>query len=273
MGSIDQDISLGEAVNRFLAGLSPEERSSAQQEIYRFGRWFGLERAVAAITAAEVANYAERLSLSDTDYIRKLELVRILLVHAKQKGWSKTNLATHLRAKKGKTKPRPLSGKNPLRQSLPETIFLTQQGYADLEAEIVALRGKSHNLIDEIRKAAADKDFRENVPLQAVREQRGYLEGRIAELEATLKSAATIDKEEKGALRVSIGDSVVLSDLDSSEELRYILVSPREVDPADGKISSASPIGQAVIGKEQGEIARVVAPVGNLRYQIKRIER
>ena len=268
MGSIDQNLRLGEAVNRFLADLSPGERGSGQQEIYRFGRWFGLERAFVALTAAEVANYAERLSLSDTDYIIKLELVRIFLVHAKKKGWIKTNLAIHLRAKKGKTKLRPLSKK-----SLPETIFLTQQGYADLEAELVALRSKSFELIDEIRRAAADKDFRENVPLQAAREQRGYVEGRIAELEETLKSATIMDENGKAALRVSIGHSVVLSDLDSGEELRYMLVSPREVDPARGKISGASPIGQAVIGKEQGEIVEVAAPAGNLRYQIKQVER
>jgi len=273
MGSIDQNLSLGEAANHFLADLSPGERGSGQQEIYRFIRWFRGERPFAELTVAEVANYAERLSLSDTDYIRKLELVRIFLVYAKKKGWSKSNLAIHLRTRKGKTKLRSLPRKGLPRQGLPETTLLTQQGYADLEAEIVALRSKSHNLIDEIRKAAADKDFRENVPLQAAREQRGHLEGRITELEETLKSASIIDKKKEVALRVSIGDSVILSDLDSGEELRYMLVSPNEVDPTRGKISSASPIGQAVIGKEPGEIVKVAAPAGKLRYQIKQIER
>jgi len=151
-------------------------------------------------------------------------------------------------------------------------VFFTQQGYADLEAELVDLRSKSRNLIDEIRKAAADKDFRENVPLQAAREQRGYLEGRIAELEETLKSAVIMDYKEKVAIRVSIGDSVILSDLDSGEELRYMLVSPHEVDPTKGKISSASPIGQAIIGKGQGEIVKIAVPAGKLRYQIKQVE-
>ncbi|MFC1943706.1 GreA/GreB family elongation factor [Chloroflexota bacterium] len=268
MGSIEQNLSLGEAVNHFLADLSPGERGLVQQEIYKFGRWFGLGRAFAGLTAAEVANYAERLSLSDTDYIRKLDLVRSFLVHAKKKGWSNNNLSTHLRARKGKTRLRSLP-----KQGSPETIFLTQQGYTDLEAELVALRSKSFELIDEIRRAAADKDFRENVPLQAAREQRGHLEGRITELEETLKSAAIIDKKGKVALRVSIGDSVILSDLDSGEELRYMLVNPREADPTGGKISSASPIGQAVIGKEQGETVKVTAPAGKLLYQIKQVER
>ncbi len=267
MSSSGQNLSLGEAASHFLTDLPSGEKGAGQQEIYKFVRWFGWERPLAGLTAAEVANYAERLSLSDTDYIRKLELVRTFLIYAKKKGWSKSSLSTHLKARKGKTRPRSLS-----RQGSPETIFLTQQGHADLEAELVALRSRSLELIDEIRKAAADKDFRENVPLQAAREQRGYVEGRIAELEETLKSAAIMDKKEKAALRVSIGGSVILSDLDSGEELRYMLVSPREVDPTRGKISSASPIGRAVIGKGQGEIVEVVAPAGKLRYQIKRVE-
>ena len=268
MGSIGQNLSLGEAANHFLADLPPGERGAGQQEIAKFVRWFGGERPLTGLTAAEVANYAERLSISDTDYIRKLELVRIFLIYAKKKGWSKSNLGTHLRAKKGKTRPRSLS-----RQGSPETILLTQQGYAELKAELVDLQSKRLEVIDEIRRAAADKDFRENVPLAAARERSGQLQGRIMELEETLKLAVIIDRQEQVALRVSIGDSVILSDLDSGEELRYMLVSPREVDPTRGKISSASPIGQAVIGREPGEIVKVAAPAGKLQYQIKQVER
>jgi len=251
-----------------LSDLPPAERGLSQQEIYRFIRLFGQERTLAGLTAAEVANYAERLSLSDTDYMRKLELVRAFLVYAKKKGWSKTNLAVHLKARKGKTRLRPSS-----RQGSPEAIFLTRQGYTELQAELASLQSKRLEAIDEIRRAAADKDFRENVPLEAARERRGQLEGRIMELEETLKSAAIIEEKQKATLRVGIGDSVILCDLDSGEELRYMLVSPREVDPTRGRISSASPIGQAVIGREPGEIVDVAVPAGKLRYQIKQVER
>jgi len=99
------------------------------------------------------------------------------------------------------------------------------------------------------------------------------LEGRIKELEETLKSAVVIDEKQKTTLTVGIGDSIVLCDLDSGEELRYTLVGPSEVDPTRGKISSASPIGRAVIGRGQGEIVEVAAPAGKLRYQVKQFER
>jgi transcription elongation factor GreA len=263
-----QNPSLGEAGNYFLAALASEERGSSQQEVYRFLRWFGGKRSLNQLTAAEVANYAERLSLSDTDYTRKLALLRAFLVYARKKGWSETNLGTHLKARKGKTRKQSSS----LRSS-PETVFLTQEGLADLESELAILHGKSAEAIEEIRKAAADKDFRENAPLHAAREQRGKLEGRIMELEELLKSAAVVDAgTKKDTLRADIGDNVVLLDLDSGEELRYMLVSPSEVDPVRGKISNASPIGKAVKGKEEGEIVEAVAPAGKLRYQIKRVE-
>ena len=266
MNSGNSNPSLGEAASRFLASLSPEERGASQQEVYRFIRWYGGERPFAGLTAPEVANYAEQLSLSDTDYLRKLELIRAFLVYAKKEGWSKSNLAAHLKGKKGKTRFQPSS-----RQALPQTISLTQQGYAELEAELAVLKGKRAQAINEMRRAAADKDFRENAPLEAAREQCGHLEGRIGELEETLKSAVVIDKQEV-TNKASIGNSVILRDLASGEELRYILVSPREVDPTKGKISVASPIGKAIIGHGQGEVIEVTAPAGKVRYRVEQIE-
>jgi len=258
---------LGEAAGRFLTKLSPKERETSQQEVYRFVRWYGWERTFAGLTAPEVANYAERLSLSDTDYVKKLELIRAFLFYAKKEGWSKTNLAIHLRTKKAKSGIQ-ASG----RRGLPDTVSLTQQGYAKLEAELAELKDKRHQVIDEMRRAAADKDFRENAPLDAAKEQRGHLEGRIRELEGTLKAAAVIEEEKKATLRTRIGTNIVLCDMASGEELYYTIVHPKEVDPTRGKISSASPIGRAVIGRGEGEMVEVTVPVGKLRYQIKQVQ-
>jgi len=268
VNSGNQSPSLGEAASQFLAKLSPGERETSQPEVYKFVRWYGRERPLAGLTAPEIANYAERLSLSDTDYGKKLELIRAFLAHAKKAGWSQTNLAIHLKAKKTKA-----GAPSSVRQGLPETIPLTQQGYAELEAELATLKRKRPQLIAEMQKAAADKDFRENAPLAAAREQRGHLEGRIQELEETLKTATIIDDEKKSVLKINIGDHLVLCDLASGEEIRYIIVNPREVDPTQDKISSASPIGKSLIGRAEGEIVEVTVPAGKLRYQIKRVER
>jgi len=262
-----QNPSLGEAASLFLAKLPPGERGVSQPEVYKFVRWYGWERPLAGLSAPEVANYAERLSLSDTDYSKKLELIRAFLAYAKKVGWSKTNLGIHLKAKKAKA-----GALASARRGLPETVPLTQQGYAELEAELAALKRKRPQLIEEMRRAAADKDFRENAPLAAAREQRGYLEGRISELEGTLKAATIVNGKQKSGLKANIGGRVVLGDLTSGEELRYRIVDPREVDPAQGKISSVSPLGKALIGRGEGEIVEVAVPAGKLRYQIKQVE-
>ena len=268
MNDSTHNLSMSEAASRFLANLSPEERGASQQEIYKFIRWYGWEQPFARLTASEVASYAEQLSLSDTDYTRKLELIRAFLTYAKKEGWSKSNLATHLKAKKGKALLWPSS-----RSDSSEPTSLTQQGYAELEAELADLKIKRSQANDEMRRAAADKDFRENAPLEAAREQRGYLEGRIRELEEALKSASVAEGEQGITLQIIIGDSIVLRDLGSGEELRYTLVSPKEVDPSRGKISTVSPIGKAIIGRGQGEVVEITTPAGKLHYQIKQVER
>jgi transcription elongation factor GreA len=267
MSSGSQSPTLGEAASSFLASLSAEEGGRSQQAVYGFVRWYGWGRSFDQLSAHEVANYAERSSLKQTSYAQNLEIIRAFLLYAKKQGWSKTNLATHLKTKKIKAKL-----PSAARRGLSPTS-LTQQGYAKLEAELVDLKSKRLELIDEIRRAAADKDFRENAPLDAAREQKGHVEGRIMELEEALKSATIIEERQKPSLKVSVGDSIVLSDTVSGEELRYTIVGPREVDPTRGRISSNSPTGKALLGRVQGEIVEITAPLGRLKYQIKQIER
>ena len=262
-----ENLSLGETASRFLTSLALENKGMSQQEVYKFVRWFGWERPLAGLTPPEVANYAERLSLSDPSYMKKFELIRAFLLYAAKQGWCKGNLATHFKTRLSKTKL-PVS----TRQGLPGTTPLTRQGYAELEAKLVVLKSKRSQAIDEIRRAAADKDFRENAPLDAAREERGHLEGRIKELEETLKSAIIVDEEQKVTRKAGIGDSILLCEVTSGEELRCMVVSPREADPTKGRISSASPIGKAVVGRTEDEVIEVGAPAGKLLYQIKEIK-
>jgi len=262
-----ENISLGDAATHFLARLTPEEREASQPGVYRFVRWFGSERPISQLTPPEVANYAERLSLSDIDYVKRLELIRAFLVCAKKEGWSQTNLSVHLKAKK--VKP---GLAIPGRPGTPTVVELTRRGYEELKTELAELKSKRPPLIEEIRRAAADKDFRENAPLHAAREQLGHLEGRIIELEEALKVTKIIDEAPKSTLKVGTGDSLVLQDTSSGEEIRYKIVTPKEVDPSQGKISSVSPIGKALLGRGEGEMVEITVPAGKLRYQIKRIE-
>src|SRR3989304_4985829 len=263
-------LTLGEAASDFISGLKPEEKKPSQQEVSKFARWFGRGRPLGELIPAEVESYAEQLSLSDPDYRKKFELIKAFLAYAKKKGWTRTNMSVHLKVKvkqvKGKTK------KYSSRKEAPEAVSLTREGHAKLKAELTSLHSERHVVIAEIRKAAADKDFRENTPFHAAREKKGHIDGKIMELEGLMKSAVIIDGTQASSFMVGIGDKVVICEVGSEEEICYTLVSPREVDVKKGKISNASPMGQAIIGREQGETVVIEAPVGKLHYRIIRIE-
>jgi transcription elongation factor GreA len=260
--------SLGEGAAKFLATLSAVDREASQPEVYKFARWYGRDILFSRLEAPKVESYAEQLSVSDTDYARKLELVRSFLAYAKKAGWTRTNMAVHLKTRKAK--PTAVVAAS---RGLPEAVSLTRQRYDEISAELDALKKRSRELVGEMQRAAADKDFRENAPLQAAREERGHVEGRIKELKEALKVATIIEEKKEPAVKTIVGDSIVLEDLASGEELRYMIVDPREVDPARGKISTASPLGKALLGRKGGETVEINVPAGRLRYRIKRVER
>jgi transcription elongation factor GreA len=264
----DQRISLGEAASRFLGGLPSEEVVVNQQVLYQFVRWFGRERCLADLAAPEIANYSGSMPATDADCNKKLDIIRSFLASARKKGWTKNNLAVHIKAKKGKS--RSVAGTG---QGLPETIALTRDGFDEMSRELATLKGKRLETIDDIHRAAADKDFHENAPLDAVREQLSHLEGRIRELGETLKVATIIDGRVEVVHRVGVGDGVVLVGLDTGEEVHYTIVSPKEVDPDRGRISGSSPLGRAIVGRGRGEVIEITVPVGKLRYRIERVGR
>ena len=265
--SENNQVGLDEAAGNYLAALSHGEKELKQSAIFNFVRWFGREHPLNGLTAAEVGNYAERLSLSDTDYASKLEMVRAFLTYAKKEKWSQTNLAVHLKVRKGKSKATPASA-----SAKPDLVTLTEEGFAKLNAELAELKQRRPALIADITRAAADKDVRENAPLEAAREAHGLLEGRIREIETTLKTATLMDKKQS-SLKVCIGDSIVLVDMESNEEMHYMIVGPRETAPSKGKISGVSPVGKAVVGRYEGDTVLVSVPAGKIKYQIKQIKR
>jgi len=261
-------VSLGEVVTNYVSGLADEAKEAAQPEVFKFVRWFGWDRPLSDLIPSKVADYADRLSLSDSDYMKKLELVRAFLTWVKNKGLCKTNLAVHLKPKKGKTKS---SSKGNSTQ--PERVPVTAEGYVKLQGELEGLKQKRPQVIEEITKAASDKDFRENAPLEAAREQHGIIEGRIREIEAILKAADIVDQQKNLTVKVCLGDNIVLVEVATGEEMHYKIVGPRETDPSKGKISGVSPVGKAVVGKREGEVVEVMAPIGKISYQIKLIKR
>jgi transcription elongation factor GreA len=157
-------------------------------------------------------------------------------------------------------------------QTQSDMCVLTQKGYDDIVKELNELKEQRPHVLEEISRAAADKDFRENAPLHAAREQLGYIDGRIQDLEATLKNATIIVQSKQSSLCVCVGRKVTLVALASGKTQCYTIVGPKEANPGSGKISHISPIGKALIGCNQGETVEVVVPAGIVQYRIDKVE-
>jgi transcription elongation factor GreA len=261
-------LSLNEAASYFLSTLPSEEMVISQQIIYQFVRWFGRERPLQSITANEVAKYAQQMPSSIVAYQKNLDLIKAFLSYVRKEGWINNSLAMYI--KKKKEKP---SLSNNIKLKAVTTVSLTRAGYDSIKKELLELKNKRPRIVEEIKRAAEDKDFRENAPLDAAKERLGHLEGRIMDLEETLKSATVITGTVEVEHKVCTGDSVVLVDLSCGEEMKYTIVNPREVNPVKGKISNASPIGRTVIKRGVGDVIEIEVPAGKLRYRIKRVDR
>jgi transcription elongation factor GreA len=258
VGNTEHNLTITEVADAFLSHLPPEEKGKVQAEIFKFVRWIGSSRRVKDISPVDVASYGEQIIPS------AVKPVKSFLMYTQKQGFSSMSLAPHLKAKKTSAKT-VAAGQG---EQVPVT--LTAQGYAKLEKELVNLKDQRSRVIEEIQKAAADKDFRENAPLTAAREQKSHLEGRIKEIESILNQAKIIEGNQD-TTRAKFGDTVVLRDLSSSREFSYTLVDPREANPAKGKLSVASPLGKAILDKETGQTVEVAAPAGVFCCRIESI--
>ena len=264
----NQHVKLSEAALSFLSSMPPKDQKQMQQEVNRFILWYGREQDITKITVNEVAKYAEAVMASDAEAQKKLAPVRAFLIYAKKNGLVKTSLAPHL----GSRKASPKASKNAKNDNnKQEKVVMTQVAYDRLTAEVEELKKERPRMAEEIHRAAADKDFRENAPLAAAKERQGHVEGRIRELETTLGAAAVLAAKTEKARRARINCSILLCDLASGAKVTYTLVGPREIAPLEGKISVLSPVGKALVNHQEGETVEVSAPSGKLTYRIERI--
>ena len=266
-----KSVTLGEAVAKYLAIIPDEKKNAAQQEINNFIRWYGgREKTMDSLEGSAVGSYAERLARTDAACIQKLDLVRGFLTYAHKQQWCRDNLSVSIRVvKKTKTKSSASSLKKKGQKKEPS--YMTQQAFDGIQVELKTLQEKRLVVIEDVKRAAADKDFKENAPYHAAREQKSMLDGKIMELDELITTAVIIE-ENQNTNTVCIGSTVVLQDMISGKELRYTLVGPREVNPAKGKISGVSPVGKAVLGKCPGDTFEVTVPSGKLQFQLKEIE-
>jgi transcription elongation factor GreA len=149
-------------------------------------------------------------------------------------------------------------------------VPITLRGAEALRIELRTLKSESRpNVIKAIAEARAHGDLSENAEYHAAREQQGFIEGRIQELESKLSNAEIIDVTQLAQTgRVVFGATVELEDEDSGAKVTYQIVGEDEADIKSGRLSFASPIARALVGKSEGDAVAVSVPGGTRNYEI-----
>jgi transcription elongation factor GreA len=150
---------------------------------------------------------------------------------------------------------------------------MTAEGYHALDEDLKRLKTLERPaVIAAISEARQHGDLSENAEYHAAKERQGWIEGQIADIEDRMARAQVIDVSKLSGSQVKFGATVSVVDEDTEDEARYQIVGEHEADVKLGKISIASPIARAMIGKEMGDVVEVPTPGGTKAYEILKVE-
>jgi transcription elongation factor GreA len=148
-------------------------------------------------------------------------------------------------------------------------IYLTQGGFDKIIAELEELKSTGRQeAAHAIAEARAQGDLSENAEYDAAKNAQGLLELKINELEMIIANARIIDESQLDDSKVAILSNVTIKNLKTGKQMTYKLVSETEADARQLKISVNSPIGQGLLGKEKGQIAKVTTPAGQMEFEV-----
>jgi transcription elongation factor GreA len=151
-----------------------------------------------------------------------------------------------------------------------QPIYLTPEGEKKLQAELAELTGpRREELAKRLRSAIQMGDLSENADYHKAKEDQGFLEGRIQEIEAILRMAVIVEKTNSDV--VNVGSHVTVQEENFPPET-YSLVGAKEADPRNGKISNESPIGSALMDHKVGDVVVAETPGGQVKFKILKIE-
>ena len=151
-----------------------------------------------------------------------------------------------------------------------QQTYLTQEGEKKLRAELAELTGpRREELAQRLRSAIQMGDLSENADYHKAKEDQAFLEGRIQEIEAVLRTAVIVEKASTDV--VTVGSKVTVQEQDFEPEV-FHLVGAKEADPRNSKISNESPIGRALMDHKVGDVVEAETPSGKLKFKILMIE-
>ena len=150
-----------------------------------------------------------------------------------------------------------------------QELYLSKEGLDGLREELAKLKAQRVEITQKIKETREYGDLSENAEYQEAKTKQAFVEGRIEEIEATLKVAKMIDSKNNTKGEIGLGSTIVVDV--NGNQVTYYLTGSDEANPAQGKISHGSPLGQALLGKRSGDKVSVATPDGEREYTIVRV--
>lgn len=153
-----------------------------------------------------------------------------------------------------------------------EAFYVTEEGLKKLKEELSFLtQTKREEIAEKLEIAIAQGDLKENADYHAAKEEQGFVEGRIRDLEDAIRRAQIISEDLPNDI-VRVGSKVTVVEEGYDDEETYSIVGPHEANPSNGRISNQSPIGRALIGAKVGQVVTAETPGGQMQFRIEAIE-
>jgi transcription elongation factor GreA len=257
---------ISEAARQFAHSLPPEKHADSQEAL-RFARWFGEERAATDLRPSDLEGYVVTFGVGAPNATARADSLKTFLGWAHKQKILPERLVSHVRVRR----PTVRRAGTPTPEQRAE-VRMTAEGKDALEHELDELKARRPKIAAELRDAMADKDFRENAPLDAAREAQGQVEARIRELEGMLRHAVLVEHDHEAADSARVGSKIIICNVSTGAEMSYQLVNAAEARPGTGRLSIESPVGQALVGHRVGDEVNVTAPSGVVRFKIQAIE-
>lgn len=263
-----ESVTASEALEHFAGSMAnePEKAEVELPAVRAFVASFGSTRPMAELRGGDVTTYVKTKTDGEPATIEPL---RAFLAYCSRLAFTPENLVPALGI--GLTGGGARGGQGANAELGGAAFYVTPDGLRHIEEQLAMEKGKRPMIAQKLHDAMADKDFRENAPLDAARDEQGQLEARIRDLESRLRNAVIIDEQAKRG-RANVGSVVKLVNLETKREQTFKLVSATEVDPSQGKISIQSPVGVAVMNRGTGDEVTVNAPSGPVVFKILEIQ-
>lgn len=261
-------MTLAEALADYLLSLKGDTRRTHEPYIRRYLDFHGHDQPLSSLSGSRVETFAEsQIRTSDPSAPQRVAALKAWFQYLKKKDYTEVNYGVHIRARRALGASRAAGAA--LRPE-EQPIEMTADGMARLEDEMRELNGQKLQLAQAIELARQDGDLRENAPYHAAREALALTESRHRQISEALKRAVVVERTNDD--RSGVGSTVIITNLDDDKQVHYTLVSPREANAGERKISVDSPVGRELLGKREGDEVRVTTPRGEVRYRIDAVK-